>query len=306
MIAAITGANGFVGQNLAQKFAGSGWEVRPVVRADFERAAVEELFAGADVVVHAAGATRAPSVAELRASNVGLTQRVISAAKSAGVGRVVFISSLAAVGPSVSWDQPVSETTPASPVEDYGQSKLDAELVVQSSGLRFTIVRPAAVYGPGDGDFFELFRVARHGLAIHAANREQWISIIHVRDLADALVKAASMDEAIGRVYCLGNAKPVQWAELFPIAAKCAGKRVRLDVEIPSSVVSVGARVGDTMGRLSGKVGLWSSGKTALAKQRAWVCSSDRARRELLLGPETPLERGFCETYKGYLEQGWL
>lgn len=306
MIVAITGANGFIGQHLVRRFAESGWEVRAVVRADFERSRIEELFAGADTVVHAAGATRAPSVTELRESNVGLTRRVVDSAMSAGVSRIIFTSSLAAVGPSVSHDQPVSETTPASPIEDYGRSKLDAEDAIRSSGLRFTIVRPAAVYGPGDADFLELFRVARRGLAIHAANREQWISIIHVHDLTDALIRAASTDEAVGRVYCLGNARPVQWAELFPIAAKCAGKRVRLDVDVPSSIVNIGARVGDVIGKARGTVGLWSSGKTALARPTAWVCSSALARRELILGPETPIERGFCETYEWYLEHGWL
>jgi nucleoside-diphosphate-sugar epimerase len=306
MIVAITGANGFIGQHLVGGFAERGWEVRAVIREDFERDRIGELFRGADAVVHAAGATRAPSVGQLRESNVGLTERVVASVKTARVGRVVFISSLAAVGPSASRDQPVSEATPASPVESYGQSKLDAESVVRSSGLPSAIVRPAAVYGPGDRDFLELFRIARHGLAIHAANRRQWISLIHVRDLTGAIVRAATLDEAAGRVYCLGNYRPVQWAELFPIAAKCAGRRVRLDIEIPNWFVDVGARVGDVIAKSHGKAGLWSSGKVALAKPNSWVCSSALARRELGLGPGIALEDGFCETYRWYVEHGWL
>jgi len=306
MIVAITGANGFIGQHLIRRFAERGWDARAVVRADFQRGRIEELFRGADVVVHAAGATRAPSIERLRASNVALTERVVGAAKSSGVERVVFISSLAAVGPAVSREHPVSETTPASPIEAYGRSKLDAESIVRSSGVAFTIIRPAAVYGPGDRDFLELFRAASHGFALHAGNRQQWISIIHAGDLATAIVSAALTDEAVGRVYCLGNEEPVQWAELFPLAAKCAGQRLRLDVEIPSWVVETGAQVGDVVAKLRGKAGLWTSGKTALAKPRAWVCSSALARRELAVGPETPLEKGFCETYRWYREHGWL
>jgi len=221
MIVAITGANGFIGRHLARRFGERGWEVREVVRDDFERGQLGELFRGA-VVVHAAGATRAPTVAQLRESNVGLTERVIEAARSAAVTRVVYVSSLAAVGPSASRDQPVSEATPPSPVEPYGQSKLDAEQIVRDSGLPFTIVRPAAVYGPGDADFLQLFRVARRGLAVPPANRLQWISIIHVGDLVDALMSVAETDEAVGRVYCLGNQTAVRWADLFSIAAQCA------------------------------------------------------------------------------------
>jgi len=306
MIVAITGANGFIGQHLVHQFADRGWTVREVVRDDFECGRIGGLFHGIDVVVHAAGATRAPSVAQLRDSNVGLTQTVVDAAKSAGVGRLIFVSSLAAVGPSASRDKSVSEATVPAPGEPYGQSKLDAEVIVRASGLPFTIVRPAAVYGPGDADFLELFRVARFGLAVHAGNREQWISIIHVRDLAEALVSVAETDEAVGRVYCLGNQTPVQWTELFSIAAGCAGTRVRLDVELPTWVVRIGARVGDVIAKARGKAGLWTTGKIELAKPAAWVCSSELARRELTSGPEIPIERGFCETYRWYVDHGWL
>jgi len=306
MIVAVTGANGFIGQHLVRRFAERGSEVRAVIRDDFERGRIGEIFRGADAVIHAAGATRAPTVARLRESNIGLTQQVVDAATSAAVKRVVFVSSLAAVGPAASRDQPVTEATPASPFEPYGQSKLEAEEIVRGSGLPFVIVRPAAVYGPGDADFFELFRLARLGLALHPGNRKQWISIIQVSDLANALVSVAETDEAVGRVYCLGNEMPVQWAGLFRIAAQCAGTRVRLDVELPSWIVDIGASVGDVVAKARGKAGLWSTGKTRLAKPAAWVCRSELARRELALGPETPIERGFCETYRWYVEHGWL
>jgi nucleoside-diphosphate-sugar epimerase len=243
---------------------------------------------------------------QLRESNVELTGVVAGAARSAGVKRLIFVSSLAAIGPSASRDKAVSEATPTAPAEPYGRSKLDAEAIVRASGVPFTIVRPAAVYGPRDADFLELFRIARYGLALHPGNREQWISIIHARDLADAIVSVAETDEAVGRVYCLGNETPVQWAELFSIAAECAGKHVRLDVELPSWVVRIGATLGDVIAKATGKAGLWTTGKTELAKPAAWVCSSELARRELALGPETPIERGFCETYRWYVDHGWL
>ena len=102
MIAAVTGANGFIGQHLVRRFSGAGWEARAVVRRDFdiESGELARRFDGADVVVHAAGATRTPTEAGLRDSNVRLTARVIEAAQRAGVGRLVFISSQAAAGPA--------------------------------------------------------------------------------------------------------------------------------------------------------------------------------------------------------------
>jgi len=306
MIVAITGANGFIGQHLVRQFRERRWEVREVLRADFDGDRVRDLLGGANAVVHAAGATRRPTVDGLRDANVGLTQRVVEAARASGVGRFVYVSSLAAVGPAVSHDQPVSEATQASPVEAYGQSKLDAEELVRTSGVPWTIVRPAAVYGPGDKDFLELFRVAQRGVAVHAGNRSQWFSILHVSDLVDAIVSATETDEAARRIYCLANETPVQWADLFSLAAKCAGRELWLDVELPSWLVDAGAFVGDIVAKITGSASLLSSGKVALAKPKAWVCSSALAREELALGPGTPLDRGFCETYRWYVEQGWL
>ena len=70
MIVAITGANGFIGQHLSERFAASGAVVRPIVRRDLDSPSIDGRFDGVDVVVHAAGATRAPTRALLRASNV--------------------------------------------------------------------------------------------------------------------------------------------------------------------------------------------------------------------------------------------
>ena len=306
MIVAITGANGFIGQHLVRRFGEAGWDVRSVVRRDAEFGRLPECFAAADVVVHAAAATRSPTVAQLRESNVGLTARVVDAARSAGVPRVVFISSLAAVGPASSREQPVSDTTPPAPFEAYGRAKLDAERVVQAGGVPFTIVRPAAVYGPGDRDFLSLFRAAQRGVAIHPANREQWISIVHVEDVARAIVQAATLEVAIGRVYCLANAEPVRWADLFRMVAKCAGRQLSADVEIPRPLIEFGARVGDIVARVTGRAGLLTSEKVMLSKPRFWICSSERATRELGLTSTIPLHEGLCDTYRWYIERGWL
>ena len=92
MIAAITGANGFIGQHLVRRFGEAGWATRSVIRRNLESDDVERLFSGVDVVVHAAGATRAPTAKQLRASNIGLTRRVIEAARRGHAARFVFIS----------------------------------------------------------------------------------------------------------------------------------------------------------------------------------------------------------------------
>jgi len=307
MIVAITGANGFIGWHLCERFADSGAIVRPIIRRDLESATVDATFDGVDVVVHAAGATRGPTRAMLRASNVELTKRVLDLARRAKVGRFVFVSSQAAAGPASFVDAPVTEDMSAAPIEAYGRSKLDAEHLVRASDdMSWVIVRPAAVYGPRDRDFLALFRLAQFGIAIHPANRRQWMSIVHARDLADGIICAATVARAAGGTFFLANDVPVQWADMFRSAARVANRSLFVDVEIPSWLVGAGASAGDVLAKVTGSAGLLTSDKAALTKPRFWICSSDRAKRELGFEPRIGLQEGLMETYDWYRKQGWL
>ena len=198
-------------------------------------------------------------------SNVQLTQRVIDAARRGGARRLVFISSQAAAGPALAVDRPVSEDMTPSPIEDYGRTKLEAEgLVRAAADLPSVIVRPGAVYGPFDRDFLAMFRLAMRGVAIHAANRDQWISIAHADDVAAGVVLACTRPEAVGLTFFVANDEPVQWRDLFAVAAKGAGRRLRADIEVPAWLVRGGALVGDVVSRVTGRAPLLTSGKVAL------------------------------------------
>jgi nucleoside-diphosphate-sugar epimerase len=307
MIAAITGANGFIGQHLVRRFSEAGWQARAVVRADYEPDRLARLFTDADVVVHAAGATRAPTHQQLYAANVELTRRTLDAARVSHAGRFIFISSQAAAGPAPSREAPVDESTPPAAIEEYGRTKLAAEQIVHdSAGIPTAIVRPAAVYGPHDRDFLALYRLAGRGVAIHPANRNQWISIIHVADLVDGIFRAATDTRSVGRTFFLANDEPVQWSELFRGVAACAGRTLAIDVEIPDAVVDAGAALGGWMSRFTGHATLMTPDKVALSKPPFWICSNARARAELKFSPKISLRDGLCETYHWYRDNHWL
>jgi nucleoside-diphosphate-sugar epimerase len=221
----------------------------------------------------------------------------------------VFISSQAAGGPASSLQSPRREHEEPRPIEAYGETKLAAERVVQNEScdtVSWTVIRPASVYGPGDRDFLQLFRLARHGLAFHAANREHWISIIHVRDLVDGMIDAATNDAASAGTYYVANDEPVQWADLFRLAASAANRRLTIDVELPNQLVAIGARVGDVFARLTGVTTLLTTEKLALSRPAFWVCSSERAKADFGFRARTPIEAGFAETHNWYAEHGWL
>lgn len=307
MLAVVTGANGFIGQHLCRRFERAGWEVRAGLRADVTPDRIGAFMANATVVIHAAGATRAPSDESLWASNVELTRRVAIAATRAGAQRLVYVSSQAAAGPAARADAPVSEADDPAPVEAYGRSKLAAEVAAREAAPDIlSIVRPAAVYGPGDKDFLALFRLARFGVALHAGNRDQMISIVHVSDVADGILCAATHPAAANGVYFLANDVAITWGDCFQLAARSAGRSLAVDVEAPRALINAGARVGDAFARITGRTPLLSSYKTALAAPRYWLCSNERAKKELGFRPRTSLDDGFRETYQWYIDNRWI
>jgi nucleoside-diphosphate-sugar epimerase len=204
----------------------------------------------------------------------------------------------------------VDERQAAAPIEAYGQSKLDAEQVVRSSSeVAWTILRPASVYGPGDRDFLTLFRLARRGIAVHPANRDHWISILHVDDLADAVMSTFASDAAVGATLFIANDEPAQWAELFRLAARASGRmsaELAIDIEVPSTLVRAAALVGDAVARVTGRAGLLTSRKAALGEPRYWICSNAQAKRTLGFEPKVELRDGFVDTHRWYREHGWL
>lgn len=306
MIAAITGANGFIGQHLVRRFAAAGWAVRPIVRRDYDEGTLPRLFDGADVVVHAAGATRAPTSTDLNRANVDLTTLTLRQATNARVRRFVYVSSQAAAGPASSLETPITEQTTPAPIDAYGRSKLAAEALVRAAGVEHVIVRPVATYGPGDRDFLAMFRLAKRGVAIHPGNRGHWLSIINVADLANAIVACATVPAAAGKTFFLGAEDPVCWRDLFRGAARASGAQLSIDTEVPAILIRIAGLFGDAVARATGRASLVTSEKIALSRPRYWLCSSDRARREIGFAPVVDLQAGLSETYHWYRTAGWL
>src|SRR3954454_15096316 len=174
---AITGGTGFVGSHLIHAALAAGHEVQALTRREQperesvewiggsldDRSALERLVTDADAIVHVAGVINAPDAAGFEHGNVAGTLEMLAAATAGWVKRFIHVSSLAAREPKLSL---------------YGASKAKAEELVRSSGLDWAIVRPPAVYGPGDKETFELFKMARRGqIYLPPASK---LSLIHV------------------------------------------------------------------------------------------------------------------------------
>lgn len=298
---AITGGTGFVGRHLIDQALAAGHQVRALTRRPqpdrpalswIEGAldtpmALDRLVEGADAVIHVAGVTNAPDLAAFRAGNVAGTRAIVAAAQAAGVERFVHVSSLAAREPQLSI---------------YGASKADAEAVVAASELNWIIVRPPAVYGPGDMDMLDIFRVAKYGLALTPPPGR--LSVIHAADLA-ALLLVLAADPSANGIVEPDDGKAGGWthAEFFGEAIGAAlGKRVKT-VALSRPLLSLAARAD----RL-----LRGSGAKLTADRVGYMChpdwTADPARKPdpALWYPRISTGQGLAETVRWYRAQGLL
>lgn len=334
----MTGASGFVGSRLVEALLDDGWQVRrlarpgsrgawpPVGMAPAAAAAVETCVAplddasalarsGAlddvDVVFHVAGVTRARTANAFTAGNVAPTRALLDALHTVyggGAPRGVLVSSQAAAGAAAGAGQPRTEDDPAAPVGAYGASKHAAEGVVAGhpAGARWTVVRPCAVYGPRDRDFLPLFRQIEHGLVLYPGTREGWLSLVHVADLAQALLLAGTVQAAAGRSYFVAGHEAVAWPSLYAAMTAAAGVPLRLALDLPAPLLALAGAAGDLWSALTGRSVLAGREKLALARPRWWLCSADRARAELGWQSDRTLAAGIAETRDWYRQAGWL
>ena len=315
---AVTGATGFVGTHLARALSQRGDSVSALVRspakADALRAlgcrlvpgeladaaARESLVSGAEIVYHVAGLVSAPSLAEFLNVNRDGAELVARDALRAGATRFLLVSSQAVTGPSprgVSLD----ERSGPGPVTDYGRSKRAGEDAVRATGVPLTIVRPPAVYGPGDRAFLTLYRLAARGVFPLLGDGRQELSLVIAADLAGALVAAASSPNALGRTYHAAHAEVVTARALGETIARVLGRPVRF-LRLPGPLLRGLLGAAHTFGVR----GLPAPDKAHELLAPAWRASSEAIRRDAGWAAETPLERGVPLTAAAYRSAGWL
>ncbi len=269
---ALTGATGFVGSHLVDAALAGGHQVVALARREqpprqgvawvdgdlHDRAALERLVDDAQAVIHVAGVISGQTAAAFDKGNVEGTLTMLAAATAGGVRRFVHVSSLAAREPKLSL---------------YGASKRRAEELVMSSGLDWAIVRPPAVYGPGDKETLELFRMARLGVMVMPPKGR--VSVIHADDLARLLLALAAPDAPSNLLVEPDDGRPGGWThrEFARALGQAVGNRPAI-VSSPGILLRLAARADQLLRRERAKL---TVDRAAYFSHRNWVVEPKRA-----------------------------
>ncbi|NUT01281.1 MAG: NAD(P)H-binding protein [Sphingomonas sp.] len=301
MILAVTGGTGFVGRRLIEIATGRGHQVRALTRRPQDalqnvewiegsledRDALERLVTGSHAVIHVAGVINAPDAAGFEAGNVKGTLAMLAAATAAGIHRFVHVSSLAAREPKLS---------------QYGASKARSEELVEGSGLDWVIVRPPAVYGPGDKETLELFKMAKAGVILLPPKGR--ISLIHVDDLARLLVILAETESPAQQAFEPDDRRPGGWShrEFATELGNAVGRRAVV-LATPRPLLRLGAAV-DRLVR--GDKAKLTPDRAAYFSHPDWVVSSSSVPPSQVWQPEIATPDGLTQTAHWYRANGWL
>ncbi|OQW48074.1 MAG: epimerase [Proteobacteria bacterium SG_bin6] len=296
----ITGGTGFVGARLIAAALEAGHQVQALARRsqppqpglDWVAGALDSpdalarLCASADAVIHVAGVVNAPDRAGFAAGNIAGTEAMLAAAEAAGVGRFVQVSSLAARAPELSL---------------YGWSKAEAEARVMASALDWRIVRPPAIYGPGDLEMIDVYRLAKRGWALLPPPGH--LSLIAADDLTQLLLALVAAPGAPA-LYEADDGTPGGWshADYARAIGTALGTRVR-PLSLPAPALRLAARL-DRLTR---------GAKAKLTPDRArymahadWTIDPTKRPPPALWRPAIATPDGLAATAAWYRAQGLL
>lgn len=310
-LVAVTGATGFIGRRLVPALARTGWRVRLLMRRDptipewrgvqpeivaggvADERALERLVAGAGAVIHVAGLIKAARRAEFFAVNhAGAATVARITARVAPQAHLLLLSTLAAREPQLS---------------DYAASKRAGEDAVREiAGAQATVLRPTAVYGPGDRETLAFFQIARFKRIPLLGGPDARATLIHVDDLVNLIVAlAGAAPHGAVMTACDAESRGYSWSEVFATAAVAVGNPAGRTFHAPAALLRSVALAGD-IGRLLGTANMLNSQKLRELRHADWSVPAAEVARAPGWSPHFTLAAGFADAVSWYRHAGWL
>jgi nucleoside-diphosphate-sugar epimerase len=305
-LVALTGATGFIGTTLLSRLAGAGWRVRALYRPRSGRVpapspgvewlpgdlgdsdALEALVTGTEAVIHCAGTVRGARRSDFDRVNAEGAGRVArAAARLPRPPRLLLMSSLAARMPELS---------------DYAGSKWRGECAVKAASdrMRWTVLRPPVVFGPGDRELLPLFRWIARGFVPVPAVAPGRFSLIHVDDLATAVLHWLAAETGYGLTFELDDGRPggYDWDTVLTLAGHALreGRPLRR-VRIPMPLLGLAASANLGAARILGYAPMLTPGKVREITHPDWLCDSQAFVLATGWRPAISLEIGLARAY---------
>jgi nucleoside-diphosphate-sugar epimerase len=320
---AVTGANGFIGSNLTRCLMKQGHNVTALVRKTGNVAllpikaktfeidysspeSVQAAFAGQDIIIHTAALTRADNWEEMTSVNVTLVEKLVEAVNGSDtIRQFIFLSSQAAAGMGTK-DKPKTEVDIPQPLTWYGKSKLMAEEIIRNRLQKeWTIIRPVSVYGPGDKDFLETFRLLKNHISVSLGILDKYISLIYIDELCLFISKCLENKNAYHQVFFASDGQTYTHKQ-FSDALQNAMPTFSLHLTIPDALGLYVAALGELRNKIKPKSSVVNLQKFKEMSGRYWTVSIDKARNLLDFHPTPNLSHNLHKTWLWYKEQGWL
>jgi nucleoside-diphosphate-sugar epimerase len=323
----VTGGTGFTGKALVQRLLGQGHEV---VALDYkEGLKIQELrdwgaevilgsvtdeevvcraMRGVEVVHHLAAAFREMNVPDsyYHEVNVGGTRNVLAAALAEGVRKVIYCSTCGVHG-NVD-HPPAGEDAPIQPADYYQRTKWEAEPVVRAfneRGLETVILRPAAIYGPGDPErFFLIFQRVARGTFPMFGDGKTWYHPLYIDNLVDAFLLAMENGRGNGEAYLIADERYLEIEDLVRRVARA----LEVDVKIPHLPVWPVVAAGHVCEKVCKPFGitppLFPRRVDWYRQNRAFKI--DKAKQDLGYAPKVDIDEGLRRTAEWYRREGYL
>jgi nucleoside-diphosphate-sugar epimerase len=330
--ALVTGGSGFIGGALIKELRARGFGVRALMRQRSERShlkgidyedfmgdlsdpkSLHQAVGGMDYVFHLAGVVSAPDEAMFNKHNAQGCKNIAEAILANGkqVKRVVYVSSVAAVGPAPS-ETPLSESAAPRPISAYGRSKLLGEKYLEETlgDIPLSILRPPPVYGPRDKGIYQFIKVVNKGIVPVLRGKtpsgDKYFSFIYVDDLVNMII-ASALGQGLGHreIYNAVGDDIYTWNEIMSHVQAALGKKRYVSLPVSVGLLSSVATIADFLHKITGKTFELTKDKVSEMVPDYYVYSNQKARNSLNFVEQTKLPDGMKKTVAWYRENGWL
>ncbi len=323
----VTGATGYTGTILIKKLLVQGVDVRAIARETsniepfqgqdikwfrgevFDLKIVQQAIEDVSYVFHVAAAFRDAKSSEQDYRNVHLvsTQHIAQEAKkNPNFKRLIHVSTMGVHGHIA--NPPGNEDSPFAPGDDYQRTKVEAENwlrdFAKENGFPYTIIRPCAIYGPGEKRLFKLYKmVAKKNFPVLGKGK-CWYHLVHVDDLTNAMLKAAVEEKALGEAFIIGSSEAIRLEDIAQIIAK--------EYKVPLKIIRLPIAPFFLAGDICEAICKPLKIEPPIYRRRVAFYSKDRnfstKKMQDVLGyiPQWSNEDGIIESARWYKENNWL